>query len=458
MTRRRLRHLLRLPSVCLVMAACGGSSSEQAHTSYVLTTGTSTSTSTDVSVDMPDETTIDPTVGTATATGTSTSSTTDDIRLDLGTPPDLSSPEPCPGPGPDLLYTHIWISNSAEGTVSRIDTRSRVERGRYKTAGGLTQSPSRTSVNLEGDVAVVNRLGSVTKIIADPERCPDVDNNGVVRTSQGPDDVLVWGDDECIAWSTLLPPRSRPAAWTAGEIVGEGCDAHYEGIELWTSGPEGDDTWVYRLSSETGEILDQVSIPGIAGIYGIYGGAVDAHGDFWGIVYDEGPLVHVHREDMSFEVHPLPQPSAYGMTVDNLGRAWIGGFEGTLQRYDPETNTWTSVATGLTSLLRGMTQHKNGDLWIAGLSPSGVLQVDTDQATVINWHTDLPGIGKPTGTSIDFDGYVWMVDQTAGDSGGAFVLDPHTGSVEAFVEGLNGPYTYSDMTGWALGNVSDPHD
>ncbi len=445
-------------ALSLAVVACGQPATEFAQTTFVEPDETTTTGGGSTTIRPPD-------LGSASAsdsagesaTGATTGATTDDpIRLDLGIQPDLGTPPDCPGPGPDLLYTHIWVANSAEGTVSRIDTRTRTEKARYRTSGGINDNPSRTSVNLEGDVAVVNRLGGVTKIIADPARCPDLNNDGEVQTSHGPGNVLPWGKDECVAWWTPLPPRSRPAAWTAGELVGEGCEAHYEGIELWTSAPVGDDVVVFRLASSTGDITAQITIPelGTAGLYGIYGGAVDSNGDFWGVVYNAGPLVHVHRDDMSYELLPLPQPSAYGMTVDNQGRPWIGGFDGVLQRYDPALMSWQSVDTGLDSLLRGMTQHAEGELWIAALNPSGVLRVDSETATVQAFYSDLPGIDKPTGTSIDYDGYIWLVDQVAE---GAFVLNPEDGQFEAFVGGLKGPYTYSDMTGWALGNVLDPH-
>ncbi|MCS6799014.1 MAG: putative metal-binding motif-containing protein, partial [Myxococcota bacterium] len=65
------------------------------------------------------------------------------------------------------VVTHfIWIANSGEGTVSKVDTRTFVEVARYITGpAGRGNDPSRTSVNTEGDVYVGNRSGrSLTKI------------------------------------------------------------------------------------------------------------------------------------------------------------------------------------------------------------------------------------------------------------------------------------------------------
>src|SRR5438874_478359 len=47
----------------------------------------------------------------------------------------------------------IWVANSAEGTLSRIDTRTLVELARYATGpvtGPGTPDPSRTTVGLSG--------------------------------------------------------------------------------------------------------------------------------------------------------------------------------------------------------------------------------------------------------------------------------------------------------------------
>jgi hypothetical protein len=53
------------------------------------------------------------------------------------------------------------------------------------------------------------------------------------------------------------------------------------------------------------------------------------------------------------------------------------------------------------------------------------------------------------GVSIDFDGYVWGV---ALGTPNAYKADPVATTYDTFA-GLNGPYTYSDMTGFALKNA-----
>src|SRR5687768_4187280 len=59
-------------------------------------------------------------------------------------------------------FSIIWIANTPEGTVSKIDTSTGNELGRYYTGPtNGTDDPSRTAVNLEGDAAVSNRGGGI---------------------------------------------------------------------------------------------------------------------------------------------------------------------------------------------------------------------------------------------------------------------------------------------------------
>jgi hypothetical protein len=79
----------------------------------------------------------------------------------------------------------------------------------------------------------------------------------------------------------------------------------------------------------------------------------------------------------------------------------------------------------------------------------GVLWVDRETLAVGDTVL-LPESGLARGISVDIDGYIWAVIL-----GGtkAYKIDPDTYAIEE-VGGLNGPYTYSDMTGGQLSNVT----
>ncbi len=371
------------------------------------------------------------------------------IYLDVGQIPDTPGAGECEGKnggkgggggggGPDFSF--IWIANSIEDTVSKIDTETMEEVGRYRTRLAAGGSPSRTSVNLNGDVAVANRTGGVTKIYANIEACDDPSN-----TSSGAADVKPFPDG-CVAWHTPLAYASnRPVAWTSG--VWSGITCRYEDTKLWTSGANATID-VLLLDGETGVIEQTVPIPGVQPqFYGIYGGATDADNNFWGGQLGQGFLVYVDFEDYDFETYPMPI-AGYGVTVDQDGYAYT--CSSGVAKFDPATDTWqtnANVGGGGGCMTDGL-----GTLWIGGYGGGGglggqMIGIDTDTMAVTQ---NIPIPNYVHGISVDFYGYVWGVTLQTPE---AYKVDPIAATYETFT-GLTGPYTYSDMTGYALSNAS----
>jgi hypothetical protein len=407
--------------------------------------------------------------GTGTGTSAATSGEADsDDRLDVGngTEGGSASGGDCPGSGGsdgDTEYSYIWIANSPEGTVSKIDTVTGVELARYMsgpTNGG--DDPSRTSVNLIGDVAVANRSGGITKIAAREDRCEDANGDGVITTSTGPNDVLPFGEDECMLWYVALPTPDpanvqgpRPTAWDAGTQQG---DCVVDDARVWNGWwVEAENTAYFRrFDGKTGATLDDVIVPDYSPQnewgYGPYGGAVDADGNFWvtGLL---GPLLRIDAVTLDVDVWPLPDDAApYGMGVDADGDVWMVALEGgAITHFSPQSQLFDVYPTPNGSL-RGMMIDRNGHLWAAGNDPCGLVQFDTAARVLVNAAVALPGCVIPVGVSIDVDGYVWAPDQ-----GGnvAYKVDPITYATST-TPGLVGPYTYSDMTGAGLGLVVNP--
>ena len=65
--------------------------------------------------------------------------------------------------------------------------------------------------------------------------------------------------------------------------------------------------------------------------------------------------------------------------------------------------------------------------------------------------SDIPELGALKGISVDFEGYLWVLQQGTQ----AFKIDRDTYAVEIFTN-PSSMYTYSDMTGFGLKNVSNP--
>jgi hypothetical protein len=352
------------------------------------------------------------------------------------------------GGGKAPEFSYIWVANSSQGTISKINTQTMMEEGRYIVRPDSAGSPSRTSVNLSGDVAVANRSGGVTKVYANTEACQESNGMGGLQTSNGAANILPWGTEECVAWHTPFAySTQRPVAWAPAPFDENTCS--YPDQKLWTSGANfGGQITVHLLDGETGEIEQTIPIPELeVGSFGAYGGAVNGDGDFWITTYDQPPqLARVDRSSFDYEIVTGPSIHSYGMTVDSKGRPWIGGFIGGSARYTPETGTWDVLDNVLGY---GIQEDADGMMWMATFSPNGVRSFDSD-SLALGVEVNLPGFGAK-GVSIDFYGYVWVVDM--GTS--AHRIDPVSLMVDSY-NGLTGPYTYSDMTGWGLSNVTFP--
>jgi sugar lactone lactonase YvrE len=208
-----------------------------------------------------------------------------------------------------------------------------------------------------------------------------------------------------------------------------------------------------RIDGDTGAIDVDLPVPEIAVDWaGPYGGAVDSAGDFWFHSRDAGlphPLVHVAADGGSYEIIAVPDPvNPYGITVDSNNRIWLAGYEGGIGRYDPVLGTWQTVV-GFTGL--GIQEDAEGRMWMAiyPWATTGVHAFDVNTMAHVTT-IDMTGTAPSSrGISIDFDGYVWMVDQDAS----AWRIDPASQTWQSY-SGLTGPYTYSDMTGWGLSLVT----
>lgn len=442
------------------LAACGGEgpaatgSAEGTSASGSLTDATAsadTSAGTEASATMSSSAGMTAT----TAADTSAGDSTDGTKFDLGVGPDVGPPACDRGGGKGGTdFSYIWVSNSAEGTISKINTETMEEEGRYHTRSDTAGSPSRTSVNLSGDVAVANRLGGITKVYARPEDCAESNGMAGLQTSTGKNDVLAWGVEECVAWHTPFAySTQRPVAWAPGTLNEATCK--YEDEMLWTAGGQNnviDSLEVVRLNGDDGSVDALIPMPDVPiGYFGAYGGAVNAVGDFWFVIYDtyDVPatyLVRVDASDLTYDTVPVPSEICpYGFTVDRDGRPWIGSFCTASARYTPSTDTWDTFG----ALGYGIQQDQLGRMWLADYQLPGVREIDADTLAL---GMQIPlAASSPKGVSIDFTGKVWVVDMYQS----AFRVDPETLQIDEYNQ-LNGPYTYSDMTGWGLNNVANP--
>jgi len=378
----------------------------------------------------------------------------DGLKFDLTPVPDGAAA--C-DTGVDAEFSYIWIANSTQGTVSKIDTVSTIEEGRFAVTDNPGQQPSRTSVNQYGDVAIGHRFSPrVTKVAGLPSHCVDKNNDGIIQTSTGPADVLPFNQDECVLWTVDVGVNSngtRAVAWEGGAIDPSSCTNTIPNPRLWVAFGSNP-LEVVRLDGETGATLDHVQIPAGGGF--VYGGAVNADGDFWVSDRAGKRLSHVDSETLAVSTYTVPGSQAYGMGMDQNGHPWIASYQvgagDFVYRFDPDTATFHS-AGGTSGRYRGMNIDREGRVWVAGNAPCRLSLFDAETETELDNAIPLPGCVDPVGVSVDRDGYVWVVDRGASV---AWKVDPNFYIVVGTVTGLVSPYTYSDMTGQGLNLVVNP--
>lgn len=342
-------------------------------------------------------------------------------------------------------FSYIWIANAGEGTVSKIDTATGREVGRYCTAED-NLDPSRTAVDPQGNCWVANRAwgtqATVVKILA--EDWVDKNHDGVMQTSQdvngdgvidpdNPHELLPWGQDERVA-------ASYPVGSVDGIARALALDKHGY---LWV-GLFNEERYV-KLDPNTGAELTSVSTQGA----GNYGAAIDGQGILWGATISN-ILVRfdTNTPPATAELITLPA-SNYGIAVDRHGVVWMGDWDGwngmQVMRYDPATGT-TSSFSGNGDVGRGVAIDKDGNVWVADSSTDTINKYDTNGT-----HLFAVAVGHtPIGVGVDKDGNIWAVNQSSCNTtkvapDGTIIGTYATGSL---------PYSYSDLTGYGMHNIT----
>ena len=398
------------------------------------------------------------TVGTTTTTGTTTDGTTTQPGSS-STGDNTTDPiDPCEGDMGGFDFSYLWIANTGQGSISKINTKTMIEEGRYYADPNPgAASSSRTSVNIDGHYVVVSNrgTGTITKVAANVEDCMDKDGDGIIKTSQSKDDLLPWGTDECVLWNVTVnpPPDSythgpRGTAWAPGVFNKETCK--YENQKVWVGWMDAPSHGIIAsFNGDTGAQENTVGLdnwsPDVN--YAPYGAAADGFGNIWFTsVYRE--LGRINTTTLEVKRWPTNGIAVYGMTVDGKGNVWFGPYSNQpVAMFDAALEQFV-VVPGTTENHRGVAVDGDGMVWVAsnagGTNGCGLNQIDSNTMTQVQFHK-FPMCGTPVGVSIDVDGFIWMVD----NDGLANRIDPDTyEKIQIPVAGDH--YTYSDMTGGGL--------
>ncbi|MCH9034832.1 MAG: hypothetical protein IID42_10055, partial [Planctomycetes bacterium] len=274
---------------------------------------------------IPDECEGAPAIGTFTTTTDFTTLGTL-INLDDSVPGQLSRSE-LPRPMPNL-----WVAASNRGTIVRINTEPGDALGdvvgEYFTApDGRGKSPSRTSVNLDGEVWVSNRdegsqfrKGSITRIgVLDggtlmPQTACEPDNRATFAPPFAYNTCVDRNGDGMITTSNGLIPLpwayqfTNPPQFGTVDTAEDECIISYVALnarnarhisvnkdnDVWVGGNQNNNTFDL-VDGETGAILKTFDV-GVGG----YGGLIDCNDVLWSVGHSGAP--GLFRYDTNFGI------------------------------------------------------------------------------------------------------------------------------------------------------------
>ena len=385
---------------------------------------------------------------------------------------------------------YLWVANHTNNTVSRVNTVTGVEEGRY----WVGHNPSRTAVDLDGNVWIGGRNdGRLTKVLWDVTQCPDRDEDGVVRTASaevlGPLNSLPDPHaDECVVYSEVPDPAFSSirgiAAGPDGRVWFGYTNGGVKSIDphsfdlgphvLPTNIPlfQRDDEGVFR------PIVDGAGEPLRAHGSGVYGLVVDREGFLYISTMQRNSLQRFSTYTGEWDAYYADTGCYnYGIAVDGRDRIWLGctGSGGVLM-FDPSRRTThhfgvpvdlavtdravtvpvvlnRAAASDPSNSVTGLgAEPATGDIWVSFYSRghTGRLRLSEGDMSDSTWTiiptapgNDLRGVG------FDYQGFAW----THGVSRDLiWKIDPETNTLAAGYEhgvsvGGGGHYTYSDFTG-----------
>ena len=362
---------------------------------------------------------------------------------------------------------YLWVADTYLPGVVKIDLDTLKIVGRYRTGGTST---SRTTVNILGEAFIGSRAWGVTgkpgvtKILPQGKLCPDTNKDGVITTSSGPDDVLAWGQDDCVAWHTATDGDIRGLAAqdvTQQQQQTDVCKAFKGGGSpppakpsqhyLWIGGLHGK---LYKLDASSGKVLLKVKAPSP-----IYGMALSGDGKLWtgkSLAFvdmnkctDQATCEAAATCTQVCNKFSCPATcdnavkarilgiSGYGITVDHKKRVWMSS--GLTKRYDPYKPANQRLATGPLSGSGGIAADADGWIWAS----NGIKTVRIDAETMQGVSIASPN----KGVALDTQGRVFTIF-----SSGVHLIKPgktlSSYTVTKNVVALKGfAYAYSDMTG-----------
>jgi streptogramin lyase len=293
----------------------------------------------------------------------------------------------------------------------------------------IPNSLSNTIVQMSTDTGRILwtiNLDSIAKR-SDPSRTT-VDANGDVWVGLRGTDKVVWISSRGRIKKIVTTGR-KPRA-LAIDIDG------HVWVGNWT------EQTVVKINGRTGQKMFTKSIPCP------YGATSDIYGYTWIVNRCRSTITKLDRNGNSLQVVPLVSP--YGITTDTRGQIWVAAFGAScLHRISSSGRHLGCIKVGLSCQEpRGVAVDANNRVWV----------VCSDKTILAAFSLDGKFLGHNgqvgrdcVGVAVDNKGFIWTIARYAAI---ASKINPKTFQlVGSYKTGGDGPYTYSDMTGFQSRNL-----
>jgi streptogramin lyase len=347
----------------------------------------------------------------------------------------------------ELESLTVWVPNTGEGTLSKVDAISARELSRYSVSG---ETPERVAVDYHGDAWVLSPsldgVSMLTKVAADDVRCVDRNGDGKLQTSRGPDDVLAQSEDECVLLTVPVGETGDVARTLATDGL-RGPDGAGGG-EIWI-GLQARQRML-QLNGETGAIERDIATPGLSPYAAIF----DPWGTLW-VIGREGVLGRLRPAAEPTEVEVVEAPlrcyTFEALASDAQGVLTLTGSAcEQVTLYDPARDRWQHVKTEGVLDARGVAVLGE-DSWVS--QTGGSVSRVSRNPLLFKETVALQAQGYSPIESIavggDSHGQLWVVSSMGSpdDSGVLTRFDPVAGEVTAQVPLGRLPRGQGDITG-----------
>jgi hypothetical protein len=373
----------------------------------------------------------------------------------------------------------MWIANAGEDTLSKIDTTTGRELGRYRTWFGSGAfgnhgafsgpAPSRSAVDIDGNAYIANRhfdggRPMVMKVLAAgfidrngnlvEDTSIDADNNGTITASETKNVVNGTGatfdcsasscesQDERVAWTTTLPADE---AGGLGRALCIGTDGN-----LWIG--VFNTRRYYKIRATDGAIIGgPYTVP-----WNPYGCLVDGNGILWSASLGSvlGRLDTNAANPAASAVAFNDVDSNYGIGLGN-GKVYLGSLSGFGYReFTPATNVFATPGGSKGFSSTGISVDGSGNIWTGPYISAGVRKYNaTTGAQLCSGVNQFPGSVETRGVIVDADNNIWQINRFTNSV--AKYRGSDCAPLGNFPVGFD-PYTYSDATGFSARNTTTP--